>query len=97
MLGLAACSSQTKDTTTSATGGAVGLKAVVINDALPYSKKNGDAWTGLAVDVLKAIQKEQSEENATTELSYVEVGSVSEAKNALTSGTANIVCGVGFS
>jgi polar amino acid transport system substrate-binding protein len=97
MLGLAACSSQTKDTTTSATGGAVGLKAVVINDALPYSNKNGDAWTGLAVEVLKAIQKEQSEENATTELSYVEVGSVSEAKDALTSGTANIVCGVGFS
>ena len=35
--------------------------------------------------------------NATTELSYVEVGSVSEAKDALTHGTANIVCGVGFS
>ena len=58
MLGLAACSSQTKDTTTSATGDPVGVKAVVINDALPYSTKNGDAWTGLAVDVLKAIQKE---------------------------------------
>ena len=54
MLGLASCSSQTKDPSPSATGNpvkseqpvataAAGLKAVVINNALPYSTKNGDA------------------------------------------------------
>ena len=94
LIGLAACSSQTKTTTSST---AVGMKAVVINDALPYSTKNGDAWSGLAVDVLKAIQKEQTGDSASTELSYREVSSVSEAKDALSSGEANIVCGVGFS
>ena len=93
IIGLSACSSQT-DTTSSTE---VGLKAVVINDALPYSTKNGDAWSGLAVDVLKAIQKEQTGDSASTELSYREVSSVSEAKDALSSGEANIVCGVGFS
>ena len=108
MLGLAACSSQTNDPSSSATGdpvkseqlaasAAAGLKAVVINDALPYSTKNGEAWSGLAVDVLKAIQKEQSGDSASTDLTYVEVSSVAEAQDALTSGTANIVCGIGFS
>ena len=94
IIGLAACSSQTKTTSSST---AVGMKAVVINDALPYSTKDGDAWSGLAVDVLKAIQNEQSGDSASTELSYQEVSSVSEAKDALSSGKANIVCGVGFS
>ena len=37
IIGLAACSSQTKTTSSST---AVGIKAVVINDALPYSTKN---------------------------------------------------------
>ena len=94
IIGLAACSSQTKTTSSST---AVGMKAVVINDALPYSTKDGDAWSGLAVDVLKAIQNEQTGDSASTELSYQEVSSVSEAKDALSSGKANIVCGVGFS
>ena len=94
IIGLAACSSQTK---TASSSTAVGMKAVVINDALPYSTKDGDAWSGLAVDVLKAIQNEQSGDSASTELSYQEVNSVSEAKDALSSGKANIVCGVGFS
>ena len=94
IIGLAACSSQTKTTSSST---AVGMKAVVINDALPYSTKDGDAWSGLAVDVLKAIQNEQTGDSAATELSYQEVSSVSEAKDALSSGKANIVCGVGFS
>ena len=94
IIGLAACSSQTKTTSSST---AVGMKAVVINDALPYSTKDGDAWSGLAVDVLKAIQNEQSGDSASTELSYQEVNSVSEAQDALSSGKANIVCGVGFS
>ena len=94
IIGLAACSSQTK---TASSSTAVGMKAVVINDALPYSTKDGDAWSGLAVDVLKAIQNEQTGDSASTELSYQEVSSVSEAKDALSSGKANIVCGVGFS
>ena len=94
IIGLAACSSQTKTTSSST---AMGMKAVVINDALPYSTKDGDAWSGLAVDVLKAIQNEQSGDSASTELSYQEVNSVSEAQDALSSGKANIVCGVGFS
>ena len=94
IIGLAACSSQTKTTGSSTT---VGMKAVVINDALPYSTKDGDAWSGLAVDVLKAIQNEQTGDSASTELSYQEVNSVSEAQDALSSGKANIVCGVGFS
>jgi len=94
IIGLAACSSQTKTTSSST---AVGMKAVVINDALPYSTKDGDAWSGLAVDVLKAIQNEQTGDSASTELSYQEVSSVSEAQDALSSGKANIVCGVGFS
>ena len=94
IIGLAACSSQTK---TASSSTAVGMKAVVINDALPYSTKDGDAWSGLAVDVLKAIQNEQSGDSASTELSYQEVSSVSEAKDVLSSGKANIVCGVGFS
>ena len=94
IIGLAACSSQTK---TASSSTAVGMKAVVINDALPYSTKDGDAWSGLAVDVLKAIQNEQSGDSASTELSYQEVNSVSEAQDALSSGKANIVCGVGFS
>ena len=94
IIGLAACSSQTKTTSSST---AVGMKAVVINDALPYSTKDGDAWSGLAVDVLKAIQNEQTGDSASTELSYQEVSSVSEAKDVLSSGKANIVCGVGFS
>ena len=94
IIGLAACSSQTK---TASSSTAVGMKAVVINDALPYSTKDGDAWSGLAVDVLKAIQNEQTVDSASTELSYQEVSSVSEAKDVLSSGKANIVCGVGFS
>jgi polar amino acid transport system substrate-binding protein len=94
IIGLAACSSQTK---TASSSTAVGMKAVVINDALPYSTKDGDAWSGLAVDVLKAIQNEQTGDSASTELSYQEVSSVSEAKDVLSSGKANIVCGVGFS
>ena len=67
IIGLAACSSQTK---TASSSTAVGMKAVVINDALPYSTKDGDAWSGLAVDVLKAIQNEQTGDSASTELSY---------------------------
>ena len=94
IIGLAACSAQTK---TNSSSTAVGMKAVVINDALPYSTKDGDAWSGLAVDVLKAIQNEQTGDSASTELSYQEVSSVSEAKDVLSSGKANIVCGVGFS
>ena len=94
IIGLAACSSQTK---TASSSTAVGMTAVVINDALHYSTKDGDAWSGLAVDVLKAIQNEQTGDSASTELSYQEVSSVSEAKDALSSGKANIVCGLGFS
>ena len=98
MHGLAACSSQTKDPSSSATGdpvkseqpaatAAAGLKAVVINVALPYITNNGEAWSGLDVDLLKAIQNEQSDDSASTELTSTEVSCVAEAQDALTNGT----------
>ena len=70
------------------------LKAVVFNDALPYSSKNGQQWEGLAHEVLSVIQAELGGDDATE---VIEVTSVKAAGEALKDGSANIACGVGFS
>ena len=70
------------------------LKAVALNDALPYSTKNGDQWEGLANEVLGVIQAELGGD-AKPEI--INVTSIEAAGQALKDGSANIACGVGFS
>ena len=70
------------------------LKAVVFNDALPYSSKNGQQWEGLAHEVLSVIQAELGADAAPE---IIDVSSVKAAGEALKDGSANIACGVGFS
>ncbi|MFM7674782.1 MAG: extracellular substrate binding-like orphan protein GrrP [Synechococcus sp.] len=69
------------------------LRAVVFDASLPFLQKQGDTYEGLAVDVLKAIQ----DEFGASGLRFLPATSVDDGLQAITSGRADIACGVAFS
>ena len=77
------------------------LRAVVIGNALPMVKKNGDAYDGLSFVVLEAIRDQLNvsplKKDKDIEIEPVAVGSAQEGLNKIRSGSADIACGVAFS
>ncbi len=67
------------------------LKAVVL-EGKPFAMKEGETYEGLAVDVINAIK----DESGLDSVSYVPVSSIDEGLNAVTTGEADIACGVSF-
>ena len=68
------------------------LKAVIFDEVKPLFQTSGSTYEGLGVDVLNQI-KEQA---GFSSVSYTPVGSVSEGLSAISSGKADIACGVAF-
>ncbi|PTU03641.1 amino acid ABC transporter substrate-binding protein, partial [Pseudomonas sp. HMWF031] len=77
------------------------LRAVVIGDALPMVKKNGDTYDGLSFVVLEAVRDQLNvsplKKDKDIEIEPVAVGSAQEGLNKIRSGSADIACGVAFS
>ncbi|MFY8147756.1 MAG: extracellular substrate binding-like orphan protein GrrP [Prochlorococcaceae cyanobacterium] len=69
------------------------LRAVVFDAVLPFLEKQGDSYQGLAVDVLNAVRDEAGASN----LRFLPAASIEEGLAAITSGRADIACGVAFS
>jgi polar amino acid transport system substrate-binding protein len=68
------------------------LRALVFDDGLPFVQKQGDTYEGLAVDVLNAIK----DEAGATTLTFITADDVEDGLQAITSGRADIACGVAF-
>jgi polar amino acid transport system substrate-binding protein len=68
------------------------LKAVVFDAAQPYMQKQGRSYEGLAMDVLTAIK----DEAGAATVSFIPAAGVEEGLAAITSGKADIACGVAF-
>ena len=77
------------------------LRAVVIGDALPMVKKDGDNYDGLSFVVLEAIRDQLNvsplKKDKDIDIEPVAVGSAQEGLNKIRSGEADIACGVAFS
>ena len=67
------------------------LKAVVI-ESKPLASKEGEAYEGFAVDVVNHVK----DEAGLSSVDFVPVSSVKEGFQAITSGKADIACGVSF-
>ena len=67
------------------------LKAVVL-EGKPFAAKQGDTYEGFAVDVINHVK----DEAGLSSVEFVPVSSVSEGFQAITSGKADIACGVSF-
>ncbi|CAK6694308.1 hypothetical protein IFHNHDMJ_01600 [Synechococcus sp. CBW1107] len=68
------------------------LRAVVFDAVLPFIEKRGDSYVGLAVDVLSAVK----DEAGATSLHFIPVASIDQGFDAITTGKADIACGVAF-
>ncbi|WP_259722450.1 extracellular substrate binding-like orphan protein GrrP [Synechococcus sp. CS-1328] len=68
------------------------LRAVVFDAVLPFIDKRGDSYEGLAVDVLNAVR----DEAAATSLRFMPAASIDQGLDAITTGKADIACGVAF-
>jgi polar amino acid transport system substrate-binding protein len=68
------------------------LRALVFDAGLPFVQKQGDTYEGLAVDVLNAIK----DEAGATKLTFITADDVEDGLQAITSGRADIACGVAF-
>jgi polar amino acid transport system substrate-binding protein len=68
------------------------LKAVIFDAAQPYTQKQGSTYEGLAVEVLNAIK----DEAGAARVSFIPAAGVEEGLAAITSGKADIACGVAF-
>lgn len=68
------------------------LRALVFDAGLPFVQKRGDTYEGLAVDVLNAIKDEAGASNVT----FSAAEDVEDGLQAITSGRADIACGVSF-
>ena len=77
------------------------LRAVVIGNALPMVKKDGDNYDGLSFVVLEAIRDQLNvsalKKDKEIDIEPVAVGSAQEGLNKIRSGAADIACGVAFS
>lgn len=74
------------------------LRAVVINDALPYAIKTPKGYEGLDMEILAPIKDElQAWAGKPIKLKTVPVKSIEEGMNALLTDKADIACGVTFS
>ena len=67
------------------------LKAVVL-EGKPFAAKQGDTYEGFAVDVINHVK----DEAGLSSVEFLPVSSVSEGFQAITSGKADIACGVSF-
>ena len=73
------------------------LGVVVFGDDLPFIRKNGDSYEGLAMDVADAVRQElEAFAGKPISVVPVPVSSVEAAKEALISGDAEMACGVAF-
>jgi polar amino acid transport system substrate-binding protein len=68
------------------------LRALVFDAGLPFVQKQGDSYEGLAVDVLNAVKDESGAEK----LTFSTADDVEAGLQAITSGRADIACGVAF-
>ena len=68
------------------------LRAVIFEDVKPLYQRNGSTYEGMGVDVLEQIQ----EQAGLSSVSYTTASSVSDGFQAITSGKADIACGVPF-
>ena len=77
------------------------LRAVVIGNALPMVKKDGDTYDGLSFVVLEAIRDQLNvstlKQDKEISIEPVTVGSAQEGLDKIRSGAADIACGVAFS
>ena len=94
---LSACTGQpsaeseaTKTTEQSPAAGT--LKAVIFEDDKPLVQANGDSVEGLAIEVLNQIRGEAG----LSDVSYVRATSVDDGLDSISSGKADIACGVPF-
>ena len=94
---LSACTGQppaepeaTKTTEQSSAAGT--LKAVIFEDDKPLVQANGDSVEGLAIEVLNQIRGEAG----LSEVSYTRATSVDDGLESVSSGKADIACGVPF-
>ncbi len=76
------------------------LRAVVIGDALPMVKKEGDNYDGLSFVVLEAIRDQinvsPKKKDKEVSIEPVAAGSAREGLDMIRSGAADIACGVAF-
>ena len=76
------------------------LRAVVIGDALPMVKKEGDNYDGLSIVVLEAIRDQinvsPKKKDKEVSIEPVAAGSAREGLDMIRSGAADIACGVAF-
>ena len=68
------------------------LKAVIFEDDKPLVQANGDSVEGLAIEVLNQIRGEAG----LSEVSYTRATSVDDGLESVSSGKADIACGVPF-
>ena len=102
---LAGCqSAQVPQTSASAVDSIVergSLRAVVVGSALPYLEKTDDGYQGLGITVLEAIRAEIQEayepKEGSLKLEPLPAASVSAGLEMISSGKADIACGVAFS
>ena len=76
----------------SATQGRGELKAVIF-ESKPFAQKDGKSYTGLAVDVLEHVK----DEAGLTSVTFLQPKNINEGFEAISSGEADIACGVSFS
>ena len=67
------------------------LKAVVL-EGKPFASKEGDTYEGFAVDVINHVK----DEAGLSSVEFVPASSVTDGFKAITSGEADIACGVSF-
>ena len=78
--------------TTEQSPAAATLKAVIFEDDKPLVQANGGSVEGLAIEVLNQIRGEAG----LSDVSYVRATSVDDGLDSISSGKADIACGVPF-
>ena len=68
------------------------LKAVIFEDVKPLYQKSGDTYEGFGVDTLDLIKDQAGRRT----LKFIPTTSAEDGMNAITSGKADIACGVAF-
>ena len=73
------------------------LKALVMNDDLPYTTAQGNGYTGLAMEFVAEVQTALSQAlNKPVQVKTVPIQSVDQGLNSIATGTADIACGVTY-
>jgi polar amino acid transport system substrate-binding protein len=73
------------------------LKVLVMNDDLPYTTAQGNGYTGLAMEFVAEVQKALSQAlGKPVQVKPVPIQSVNQGLSSITTGTADIACGVTY-